>query len=239
MDPNQSGARTRSQRPSRHHSESDPPGRRVRGAAYPSRSASLAEFRSQNIPPPPTPPTPPPRRSRSSSTRGGSRTPTVRTRGSFSSMKSSMSNAELGDMKHQVMVNHLYHQQCTNLWVAEGAGETEGCILRKDQGEYTTCPRSLQDSRLLESMRSLNVQASHTIASNTEPPIADQHLERHDPEFQNDQDLHGMRPRRLRSTPQEWTPHPVGSLHERTGLVQQGTMRRFRRIRRSLGHLGR
>lgn len=76
-------------------------------------------------------------------------------------MKSSMSDAELGDMKHEVMVNYLYQQQCTNLWVAEGAGVTEGCILRKDQGEYTACPQTLLDSQLFESLKSLNVQASH------------------------------------------------------------------------------
>lgn len=73
-------------------------------------------------------------------------------------MKSTMSNVELGDMKNEVMVNYLYQQQCTNLWVAEGAGATEGCILRKDQGDYTTCPQTLQDSLLLASMRILNVQ---------------------------------------------------------------------------------
>lgn len=69
-----------------------------------------------------------------------------------------MNTAELDDIKHEVMVNYLYQQQCTNLWVAEGAGETEGCILRKGNHGYTSCPPTLQDSLFLKSMSSLNVQ---------------------------------------------------------------------------------
>lgn len=73
-------------------------------------------------------------------------------------MKSTMGIAELRDIKHEVMANYIYQQQCTNLWVAEGAGDTEGCVLRKEDGNYTTCPSTLKESSLLESMQTLNVQ---------------------------------------------------------------------------------
>lgn len=76
-----------------------------------------------------------------------------------------MTDAELGEIRHEVMVNYLYQQQCANLWVAEGAGETEGCILRKDKGGYTSYPDTLQNSQLLRSMKHLNVQVCEAAIS--------------------------------------------------------------------------
>jgi hypothetical protein len=62
------------------------------------------------------------------------------------------------DIKHEVMVNHLYQQQCSRLWVSDGCGELEGVLLRKSRGHYLSCPRELRDSQLAQVCCELNVQ---------------------------------------------------------------------------------
>lgn len=162
------GTRSHSQPPRRRHSASAD--RSAHESGMPKRNASFSDLHSANARSricrhPPVPPIPltSPSVSRRPSMRDHSRAPSVRIRGSFSSMKSTMSNADLGDMRNEVMVNYLYQQQCTNLWVAESAGATEGCILRRDQGDYTTCPHTLQHSSFHKSMMILNVQVWRVI----------------------------------------------------------------------------
>ncbi|KAK5461395.1 hypothetical protein LTS15_003458 [Exophiala xenobiotica] len=38
----------------------------------------------------------------------------------------STKSAFLEDIKHEIMVSHLYQQQCSHLWVSDGSGEREG-----------------------------------------------------------------------------------------------------------------
>lgn len=52
----------------------------------------------------------------------------------------------LEDIKHEVMVNYLYQQQCSRLWVSGGTGVLEGVVVRKTATNYLTCPRELTSS---------------------------------------------------------------------------------------------
>lgn len=58
------------------------------------------------------------------------------------------------------MVNYLYQQQCTRLWVAEGQAQMEGCLVRKSRGEYVACPPPLITSQFANAMEELDVKAS-------------------------------------------------------------------------------
>ena len=82
---------------------------------------------------------------------------------SIRSTRSARSNASsyfLDDIKHEVMVNYLYQQQCSHLWVADGSGEVEGVLLRKTRGQYMACPPQLGTSAFAIACAALNVQVS-------------------------------------------------------------------------------
>jgi len=66
----------------------------------------------------------------------------------------------LEDIKHEVMVNYLYQQQCSHLWVSDGSGECEGVLLRKAHGHYLACPPQLANSMFAMASAELNVQVS-------------------------------------------------------------------------------
>ncbi|KAJ8124902.1 hypothetical protein O1611_g8738 [Lasiodiplodia mahajangana] len=80
----------------------------------------------------------------------------------FGSSRNSLSGASgsmfLDDIKHEVMVNYLYQQQCSHLWVADGSGEVEGVLLRKARGNYMACPPRLANSAFAMACATLNVQ---------------------------------------------------------------------------------
>jgi hypothetical protein len=74
------------------------------------------------------------------------------------SARSTQSSAMLDDIKHEVMVNYLYQQQCSHLWVSDGSGEIEGVLLRKARNQYMACPPQLGNSPFAVACASLNVQ---------------------------------------------------------------------------------
>lgn len=74
------------------------------------------------------------------------------------SMRSTGSSMFLDDIKHEVMVNYLYQQQCSHLWVSDGSGEIEGVLLRKSRGQYMACPPQLGNSPFAMACAALNVQ---------------------------------------------------------------------------------
>lgn len=76
------------------------------------------------------------------------------------SVGSSSSSLFLEEIKHQVMVNYLYQQQCSQLWVNDGSGEIEGVLIRKSKGQYMACPSQLGNSPFAVACAALNVQAS-------------------------------------------------------------------------------
>ncbi|KAK0726203.1 glycosyl transferase family group 2-domain-containing protein [Apiosordaria backusii] len=81
------------------------------------------------------------------------------------SIKSTGSSMFLDDIKHEVMVNYLYQQQCSHLWVSDGSGEIEGVLLRKSRGQYMACPPSLGNSPFAMACAALNVQCAMTVNS--------------------------------------------------------------------------
>jgi len=76
------------------------------------------------------------------------------------STKSNNSSMFLDDIKHEVMVNYLYQQQCSHLWVSDGSGEIEGVLLRKARGQYMACPPQLGTSPFAHACAALNVHVS-------------------------------------------------------------------------------
>ncbi|KAI1328658.1 glycosyl transferase family group 2-domain-containing protein [Xylariaceae sp. FL0255] len=78
---------------------------------------------------------------------------------------SATSSMFLDDIKHEVMVNYLYQQQCSHLWVADGSGEIEGVLLRKARGHYEACPPELAHSAFAMACSVLNVQCAMTVNS--------------------------------------------------------------------------
>ncbi|KAA8569388.1 hypothetical protein EYC84_001033 [Monilinia fructicola] len=90
---------------------------------------------------------------------------------SASSSRNSISNRShvssnfLEDIKHEVMVNYLYQQQCSHLWVSDGSGEIEGVLLRKSRNTYMACPPQLGSSSFAAACAALNVQCAMTVNS--------------------------------------------------------------------------
>jgi len=76
------------------------------------------------------------------------------------SVRSNGSSMFLDDIKHEVMVNYLYQQQCSQLWVSDGSGEVEGVLLRKTRGQYMACPPQLGNSPFAQACAALNVQVT-------------------------------------------------------------------------------
>ncbi len=76
----------------------------------------------------------------------------------YISNRSTQSSTFLDDIKHEVMVNYLYQQQCSHLWVSDGSGEIEGVLLRKSKNTYMACPPQLGSSAFAAACAALNVQ---------------------------------------------------------------------------------
>lgn len=62
------------------------------------------------------------------------------------------------EIKHQVVINHLYQHQCSSLWIRDVTQELEGVMIRKRRNEYLYKPRSLEGSSFAQAMAMLNVQ---------------------------------------------------------------------------------
>ena len=69
------------------------------------------------------------------------------------------------DIKHEIMVNHLYQQQCSRLWVSNDSGEIEGILLRKSRGCYLSCPQELRTSQFAQACAELNIKVSYAPAT--------------------------------------------------------------------------
>lgn len=73
---------------------------------------------------------------------------------------STRSSTFVDDIKHEVMCNYLYQQQCSRLWVSDGSGELEGVLLRKSRNNYISCPPQLVESPFAQACAALNCQVS-------------------------------------------------------------------------------
>ncbi|KAI9890680.1 MAG: hypothetical protein M1814_003749 [Vezdaea aestivalis] len=85
-------------------------------------------------------------------------------RNSFSATAST-TGSFMEDIKHEVMANWLYQQQCGRLWVSDGSGDQEGTLLRKARGAYIACPPQLADSVFAQSCSTLGVPCAMTVNS--------------------------------------------------------------------------
>ena len=79
---------------------------------------------------------------------------------SRASLAPSTHSSFVDEIKHEVMCNYLYQQQCSHLWVSDGSGELEGILLRKSRNQYMACPPQLASSDFARACASLNVQVS-------------------------------------------------------------------------------
>lgn len=73
---------------------------------------------------------------------------------------STRSSTYVDEIKHEVMVNYLYQQQCSHLWVNDVSGMYEGVLLRKSRNNYIACPPQLADSPFATACAALNAPVS-------------------------------------------------------------------------------
>ncbi|KAI9819367.1 MAG: hypothetical protein M1826_001164 [Phylliscum demangeonii] len=86
--------------------------------------------------------------------------------GSNLSLRSNTStDSHLEEIKHKVMVNFLYQQQCSRMWIGSQAGRLEGALVRKSRNSYLACPPDLARSAFHEACLTLNVQVAITVHS--------------------------------------------------------------------------
>ncbi|MCJ1293229.1 hypothetical protein MMC34_004783 [Xylographa carneopallida] len=78
---------------------------------------------------------------------------------------STRSSTFVDEIKHEVMCNYLYQQQCSHLWVSDGSGELEGVLLRKSRNQYMACPPQLASSDFARACAALNCQSAMTVNS--------------------------------------------------------------------------
>lgn len=69
------------------------------------------------------------------------------------------------EIRHEVLVNHLFQQLCMARWIGDGAGEREGVLVRKTKGHYLACPANLVASALADGCIALNVPCAMTVNS--------------------------------------------------------------------------
>ncbi|KXT15161.1 hypothetical protein AC579_7930 [Pseudocercospora musae] len=69
------------------------------------------------------------------------------------------------EIRHEVLVNHLFQQLCMARWIGDGAGEREGVLARKSKGHYLACPANLVESALADGCIALNVPYAMTVNS--------------------------------------------------------------------------
>lgn len=79
-------------------------------------------------------------------------------RASFTGSMRSTQSGFMEEIKHEVMVNYLFQQQCSRLWVGDGSGELEGVLIRKSRGNYMACPPQLANSAFAYYCAQLNLQ---------------------------------------------------------------------------------
>lgn len=79
---------------------------------------------------------------------------------------STRSSYFVDEIKHEVMVNYLHQQQCSNMWVEDSiSGKIEGVLLRKSKGQYMACPPPLVGSDFANACAQLNCQVSNLVIS--------------------------------------------------------------------------
>ncbi|PNS19283.1 hypothetical protein CAC42_2460 [Sphaceloma murrayae] len=71
----------------------------------------------------------------------------------------------LEGIKHDVMCNYIFQQQCVKMWIGEYAGEYEGVLVRKSPNQYVASPPELAQSAFAQGAHSMNVHCAMTVNS--------------------------------------------------------------------------
>lgn len=85
--------------------------------------------------------------------------------GSITPSTKSRPSTYMDEIKHEVMVNYLFQQQCSIMWIGDGSGETEGILMRKQRANYLACPPDLIHSPFAAGIMALNAPCAMTINS--------------------------------------------------------------------------
>ena len=86
-------------------------------------------------------------------------------RTSFAGSTRSQRSTMMEDIRHEVMVNYLFQQQCAAMWIGDGSGEFEGVLVRKSRSRYLACPPDLLHSTFAIGCAALNLPCAMTINS--------------------------------------------------------------------------
>ncbi|KAF2017222.1 putative glycosyltransferase family 2 protein [Aaosphaeria arxii CBS 175.79] len=81
------------------------------------------------------------------------------------SSRSYGSSSILDEIKHEIMTNYLFQQQCGKLWIKDASGELEGVLIRKRRGHYLACPPALAHSSFACHCSIMNIQVAMTVTS--------------------------------------------------------------------------
>lgn len=71
----------------------------------------------------------------------------------------------MDEIRHEVMVNYLFQQQCARMWIGDGSGQTEGIMIRKSKANYLACPPDLIQSSFAMGIAAMNVPCAMTVNS--------------------------------------------------------------------------
>lgn len=74
-------------------------------------------------------------------------------------------SSHLEQIRHEVMVNYLFQQQCSTLWIGYEATANEGVMVRRHVGDYLACPPQIIDSVFARGVRALNLPSVITVNS--------------------------------------------------------------------------
>lgn len=69
------------------------------------------------------------------------------------------------EIRHEVMVNYLFQQQCSKMWIGDGTGQMEGIMVRKAKGSYLACPPQLTQSVFAQGILAINPHSAMTVNS--------------------------------------------------------------------------
>lgn len=87
-------------------------------------------------------------------------------RGSYApSVTSQKTSGFMEEIRHEVMVNYLFQQQCSKMWIGDGTGQMEGIMVRKAKGSYLACPPQLTQSVFAQGILAINPHSAMTVNS--------------------------------------------------------------------------
>lgn len=74
-------------------------------------------------------------------------------------------SGNLEQTRHEVMVNYLFQQQCSTMWIGYDASDNEGVMVRRTMGDYVACPPNIMESVFARGVRQLSLPSVMTVRS--------------------------------------------------------------------------